>query len=332
MQTFVDGQQTPRVRRETRVRESELGGIPGASRSEEHDLRTQLLAAREHRHDGVRVARVDRRDLFAETQHDAPVAEVEFQITDDFRIEERQNLPTSVHDGDLHVERIEDRRVFDADHTSTDDRHRSRQPLDAKQVVTVHDSVSIHGHPVGTVRLRPRSDENLVGIVVDHLARRHRDSYLIRAEERGTAVHQTNAVAVQLIADDLDLVPGRVLESLSQVVDRNVALQSVPLTVERTLSPAGQVEHGLAKRLARDRARMNRHTADHRALFDDHGLLAELGSLNRRFLACGAASDHEKIDAMHGEASRAGLGLSSPSASSRWALEEGAADDPCGQF
>src|SRR5262245_57688841 len=59
---------------------------------------------------------------------------------------------------------------------------------------------------------------------------------------------------------------------------------------------AGIRDHGLAKRLARNRPGVETHAADARTLLDDGGALAELRRLHGGPLARGTAADGDEVE------------------------------------
>ena len=63
---------------------------------------------------------------------------------------------------------------------------------------------------------------------------------------------------------------------------------------------AGQVQHGLAQRLGRDRAGVDADPADHAPPFDHRDLPAELGGGDGGLLAAGAGPEHEQVDVIAG--------------------------------
>ena len=85
------------------------------------------------------------------------------------------------------------------------------------------------------------------------------------SRNRPVPADEVDAVADQLVADDLDLAADDVLGAAEQVGDGDVVLDPVVLAVELALVHAGQVEHGLAQGLGRDGAGVDADPADHAA-------------------------------------------------------------------
>ena len=95
------------------------------------------------------------------------------------------------------------------------------------------------------------------------------DRQRVRVDEAGHAGDQLDVVAQQLRADHLGLATDHVLQPGQQVGDRDVFLDPVARAVQVAQLHAGQVEHGLAQSLRRDRAGVDADTADHGLAVDD---------------------------------------------------------------
>src|SRR5262249_56729068 len=88
------------------------------------------------------------------------------------------------------------------------------------------------------------------------------------------------------------------VNAFHQVVDADLLFKSVIRTVERSLSIARQIQHGLAKRFAGDGSGVQRHAADHLPTVNDRHAFAELGRGDRAPLADRAAADDGEIKAI----------------------------------
>ncbi len=119
--------------------------------------------------------------------------------------------------------------------------------------------------PIG--RGADRNQDPLGG--VDMLvAGRAGDRQLVRVEEFGGTDEGADAVALELMLQHLDLMLERHVQPHAEVGAVDLLLHPVGAAVEAALAPARQVERGLAQRLRRDRAGVDRNTADAAAILD----------------------------------------------------------------
>jgi len=80
---------------------------------------------------------------------------------------------------------------------------------------------------------------------------------------------------------NLDFVVERLAQPRHQVGGVDVLFDAVGPSVEPALAPAGQVEHGFAQRLRRNRAGMDRYAADPAAFLHHQDRFIDLGRLDR---------------------------------------------------
>ena len=118
-------------------------------------------------------------------------------------------------------------------------------------------------------------------------------------DEAGFGREHGDAVAEQLRLRDVELVLDHLLDPERQVRHGDLLLHAVVDAVDALVLEAGQVQHGLAHRLARDGARVDAGAADRFAALDERDTLAELGGLDRGALARRAGPDDEKLVAVH---------------------------------
>ena len=132
------------------------------------------------------------------------------------------------------------------------------------------------------------------------------DGDRVRVDEARVAVQHLHVVARQLVAHHVDLALDDGLRAPEEVLDRDVVLHLVALPVQLLLGHAGQVDHGLAQRLGRQRAGVGAHPADHVPPLDDGDALAELRGLDRGLLSGRAGTDHQQVEVARGGSGRLG--------------------------
>ena len=84
------------------------------------------------------------------------------EIVHDLAIDEFQNVIAGFDQRHRHIERREDRRVFDADHAATDHRQRTRQMFEVENFVAIQNAPAIERHIVRPVRMRARRDQRVL--------------------------------------------------------------------------------------------------------------------------------------------------------------------------
>src|SRR6185437_13468821 len=104
-----------------------------------------------------------------------------------------------------------------------------------------------------------------------------------------------DAVAAQLVPDDLGLVLDHLAAARLQVRHRDPALDAVALAVKGALAVAREIEHGLTQRLARDRSLRDAVAAQRRPPLDDRDAPAQLRRLDRRALPAWPAADDDHV-------------------------------------
>ncbi len=104
-----------------------------------------------------------------------------------------------------------------------------------------------------------------------------------------------NAVASELMLQNLDLVFEGHGESLLQIRLGDVFLYAIGPSIEASFAPSSEVEDGLAQGLAGDGPGMDRYAAKLSAFFDDEDLTAGFGTLDGRAPTCRSAADDDQI-------------------------------------
>jgi hypothetical protein len=178
-------------------------------------------------------------------------------------LDELEHGRALVDERHAHAERREHGRVLEPDHARADD-HEVLVERAPRAEIGVEDAIAVDGHLGRARRPRARGHEHVLGREHGRLARApHLDRVLVLEARR--ALDQLHAVALELVLHDAELALHDRADPELEVLERHVLLERVVLAVERALPQARQVEHRLAQRLARDRARVERGAAQHAA-------------------------------------------------------------------
>jgi len=117
----------------------------------------------------------------------------------------------------------------------------------------------------------------------------------MRPHKRAFRGQHFDAVAHQLVARDVNFVADHMVGAEQQVIHRDVLLDGVRRAVHPALAVAGEVQHGLAQRLAGGGPAVDAHPADHGFALDEGHALVQFGSLDRRALSGRAGADHHHV-------------------------------------
>ena len=228
-------------------------------------------------------------DLLAESQRHAVLPHLVDQRIDDLEVDEAQQSRPLVDHGDPDAERGENGRVLEADDACADDNQRARQFLQGQDLVAGEDLLTIEIDMALARRRRADGDDDSVGgdFPVSPPVEAGK-AQLVRIDEGRVRLQQLDPVAQQLMAVHVELVGDDVVGADQQVRHRNVPLHPVRGAVDIALPVAGEVQHRLPERLARDGAGVDAGAADDRLTFHNGRLLAELGRLYRCPVACGS--------------------------------------------
>ena len=245
---------------------------------------------------------LDLLDLLAEAEGDRLVAQVELQRLDDLGVAEVEHLRALLDHGHAGAERGEHRGVLDADHAGADHDHASWAPAciasTPSESSTRSSSNSTCGGRAGRVPVAMTMFSAVTVLWSPRAVAAHGDG--VRVVEARGAAEDVDVVAQQLVADHLHLAPDDVRGAGQQVVDGDVGLDPVAGAVHVALREAGQVQHGLAQRLRRDRAGVDADAAHHVAPLDDRDPLAQLGGGDGGLLPARSRADHQQVVVVHG--------------------------------
>ena len=122
------------------------------------------------------------------------------------------------------------------------------------------------------------------------------DGQGVRVLETGLAVIDRDRVAGEIQAHQVAQVLGDFDFAMHELRNREVLPQGVVDPVQAALTEAGEVERGLAKRLARDGAGVDQRAAEEAVLLDQGHALSEVGGLGRALLARRARPDDDEVE------------------------------------
>jgi hypothetical protein len=150
-----------------------------------------------------------------------------------------------------------------------DHHHRARHVLEVDDAVGVDDRLVVEGDAGRAGGGGAGGDDDLVGGDLAAAPAAVVDLDRVGTDEVGVAADDGDAVAAELVADDVALPADHVGGPAGQVGHRDFVLDPVRLTVDLPLVDAGEIENGLPERLGRDRSRLDADSADHGRALDD---------------------------------------------------------------
>src|SRR5262249_24137540 len=253
--------------------------------------------------DQIRVAvrrrqHVDRLDLLAQTQGDAGQAHVVVKSLGDLLVEEAEDVAAPLDQRDADTEGGHDARVLAADDAAAHDNQVAGQRLQRQEVVGAENVAAVEGYVRRSRRPGADRDDEAVGGDALGLAGTRYLNHVRLEELRGPPYH-LDAVAVEGVANGVELVIDHLAANSDQVADGDAALDAVAFAKEPALAAAGQMHGRFAQRLGGNGTGVDLGAANDAAPLDDGDALAELGSLNGRLLASRAGADNDGIVVTH---------------------------------
>src|SRR5262245_2968548 len=124
-----------------------------------------------------------------------------------------------------------------------------------------------------------RCDHDRLGGHDRLVAFRRADSHRVRVDDARAALDQRNVVAGKLISENALFAFDDDLRAPADVVERDLVLDPVRLSVEPALTETGEVQDRLTHRLRRNRPSVDTDAADASPLLDDRRAEAELRGL-----------------------------------------------------
>ena len=221
----------------------------------------------------------------------------------DLAVEKLEQSRTALDECHAHAERAEHRSVLGADDAAAHDEHRRRQLLDVQDVVGGKNLAVVEGDVARACGRGADSDQDVAGTDRLGVLVRRADADDALAGDRAPASSQVDGVRRELLADDVDFGADDALARAHEFGERFGAIEREVAGVAglgEGFARREVVDHRFAERLARDRARVDRHAADHVHLLDDADFLAEFGGLDGGFLAAGARADDDEVICLHG--------------------------------
>ena len=119
--------------------EAEVPGRADAAGGVEQHLGADAPAVGQKAHGIALLVELHLLDLRAEPELDAALAQIVHEFVDDLAVDEFEEILARLDDRHRHVERREDRRVFDADDAGADHRQAARHVRLGGDVVAVED-------------------------------------------------------------------------------------------------------------------------------------------------------------------------------------------------
>ena len=113
----------------------------------------------------------------------------------------------------------------------------------------------------------------------------------VRIDKARARGGQLDAVALELMAQYVDLVTHDRIDADQQILKGDFFLDPVRIAVNRVLAIARQIEDGFAHGLAGNGPDVDADTAHDRLALDHDDALAQLGALNGRMMSGGADAD-----------------------------------------
>ena len=115
----------------------------------------------------------------------------------------------------------------------------------------------------------------------------------IRVHEGGFCRDQFDAIALELVADNVKLVLDDMACAIQQICHRDVLLDSIRGAVQAVLAVSREMQDRLPQRFAGDGTRIDTHAAENCLALDDRDALVEFCSLDRCALPRGPRTDHQ---------------------------------------
>ena len=178
----------------------------------------------------------------AEAEDEALVAKMVPEPFDDLGVAELEHRRATLDDGDLRPERREHRGVLDPDDPGADDDDRRRDLSQPEQAVRVDHGQLVELDLARAGRVRADGDHDvrggdpLLGPAVELEPQR------VRVDEARRPRDERDVVALQLVADHVDLARDHALRALPEVGHRDVGLDPVARAVHLALDagPSGR--------------------------------------------------------------------------------------------
>src|SRR4029077_8325382 len=233
-------------------------------------------------------------NFFLMTECDADVCHVPLQGVDNLSVDKFKQARSLVDQHDLHAYHGQDRCVLCADHAAADNDYRGRKAFERDETVGIDDRVIIEWNISRSGRHGPYCDDDHAGIMLGrHAALLNEEP--VRINEAGFSMDQVDAVTRHLVLHNLNFVLDDVVGAKREIFDRDRLFQTIAGSVQVALAEPREIEDRLAEGFAGDGAGVGGDTADGCFALDDADGFAELGGLDRCFLAGGPTSYDKEI-------------------------------------
>src|SRR5262249_40746401 len=238
---------------------------------------------------------VEALDHLTKPEDHAALPHLMHQLVHDLVVEELEEALPLLDQRDRYAERREHRGVREPDRPGAHHRDGPWQAAHVQDVVAREDHLAIRRSTRRLGGLRSHRDEDplrgdpLMTTLVVH-------DHRVRILEDRAAPDERDVVAIELLMDDVALATSHLPDARQRPLDAGAARLYPARTVLLGARRPGEAEHRFAEGLARDGARVDADTTDDAAFLDDRSTESQLGSLHRRALPGGAASETEEVE------------------------------------
>ena len=218
---------------------------------------------------------------------------------DHLGIGEFQQARTFFNQRHAHAQRGEHAHILDADDSAADDNHGLGNHRHLQNLIAVDDGRVVERDQGRDGGFRARGENDVARFKLD-LSARARHLHVVRIQKAGGSRHDFDTVAGELSADHIDLGLDDVERAKGKIGHGDLLFHTIVDAVDALILIAGKMQDRFADGLARNRAGVDRRTADHFQLFNKRGAFAEFRRLNRGSLASRPGTDHDEIVLFHG--------------------------------
>ena len=205
-----------------------------------------------------------------------------------------------IHQGHANTQNRKNCRELDANHTTTNNCHRTRQILKFQHVIAGEDALAIKRNMLVTSCIGPYSQHNLIrGNFLMLACTRHIEPDCMIVQKAGMGRMQIDPVPQQLVTDNVHFRPDHIVRPVEKIAHSDFLFNRIRGTIDVSFSIAGQIEGGFAERLTRNGSLRDTNAADNGTRFHDTYTLTEFSRLNRCPLSTRTGSNHEKVVIVH---------------------------------
>ena len=216
----------------------------------------------------------------------------------DLAVEEAEDLVSALDERHLDAQSRHHASVLGADDAPANHNHGLRQPYELEKGVGTKDRLVVKWDALGPSRAAARRDHEHLGAQSFGVVGTS-DFQQVGRDEASRPPDQLDTVALEMAANEVELVADHLLADEDQVGHRDVVFDPIALAEQPPVAGPRQMEDRLAERFGWDGARIDRGAAQDTVFLDDNRLLAELRRLNSGLLPGWARADHCAIEVPH---------------------------------